>query len=108
MKIHELPDGSGFALASLPLPHDHWIYKGQDYDNQATGTIGEYLKNQDQALVRDKIRQAAQEAIRGATMSGKEMDFDPDALVINLLYRLLGENPNSIKCNETTPFHHPV
>ena len=37
-----------------------------------------------------KVRAAAKYAIRGATMSGKVTDFDPDALVQNLLLALLG------------------
>jgi hypothetical protein len=38
----------------------------------------------------DKVREAAKYAVRGATMHGAEMDFDPDALVQNLLVGMFG------------------
>ena len=37
-----------------------------------------------------KVREAVKYAVRGATMSGKDMDFDPDALVQNALVGLFG------------------
>ncbi len=36
------------------------------------------------------VRQAAKHAVRAATMNGKETDFDPDALVQNMIVGLLG------------------
>jgi hypothetical protein len=37
-----------------------------------------------------KIREAGRYAVRSATMNGKDMDFDPDALVQNLVVGMLG------------------
>jgi hypothetical protein len=37
-----------------------------------------------------KIREVGKYATRCATMNGKEMDFDPDALLNNLVVGLLG------------------
>jgi hypothetical protein len=36
------------------------------------------------------IRAAGEYAVRSATMKGKEMDFDPDALIQNLVVGFLG------------------
>lgn len=38
----------------------------------------------------EKIKIAGRYAVRCATMNGKEMDFDPDALIQNLLVGMLG------------------
>jgi hypothetical protein len=38
----------------------------------------------------DKVKAAGRYAVRCATMNGKEMDFDPDALIQNLLVGMLG------------------
>lgn len=38
----------------------------------------------------DQIRAAAKYAIRASTMNGKEIDFDPDAMVQNFVVALLG------------------
>lgn len=43
----------------------------------------------------DKIRAAGRYAVRCATMNGKEMDFDPDALVQNLITGMLGYHTNT-------------
>lgn len=38
----------------------------------------------------EELRSAARYAIRGATRSGQEMDFDPDALVQELVVGMFG------------------
>ena len=38
----------------------------------------------------DQVKAAARYAIRASTMNGKEMDFDPDAMVQNMIVGLLG------------------
>lgn len=85
-----LPDGSGFLTASLPLPKDHWIYAPRsewddERDNYAE-TPKPILGPQD----REAVKTAVRYAIRSATMCGKEIDFDPDALVQNAVYALCG------------------
>jgi hypothetical protein len=84
--IHVLPDGSAFMTGSFPLPQDHWLYQ-ENTDppislGQASGA--------DRLELADKIRAAGRYAIRGATMSGKITDFDPDALLQNLIVGLIG------------------
>jgi len=86
------PDGSGFATMSMPLPKDHWIY--------AKTTAGwslpppmPFRMSANDPMRREwseKVREAAKYAVRGATMGGTAMDFDPDALVQNLIVGMFG------------------
>jgi hypothetical protein len=108
MKV--LPDGSGFATMSFPLPKTHWSYQ-TDADGftgpppmpfqMGTGETavvqvfpagswpdrGHRLTRQEFA---EKIREAGKYAYRASTMCGKEPDLDPDALLQNLIVGLLG------------------
>lgn len=91
-----LPDGSGFATAKFPLPENHWLYedtKFGDYDGKA-------LLNPE--TDRHEFHARCKEAIRRATVSGKDMDFDPDALVQNLSVLVCGQFTNRA---ELTPQH---
>ena len=121
-----LPDGSGFATMSMPLPKTHWLYQGDRQEAYGTFNtppmpfrmgakerITAYLivpseehpgigvppgftfrRNLAIEMSREefaaKIREAGKYAVRCATMNGKEMDFDPDALIQNLLVGMLG------------------
>ena len=82
-----LPDGSGFFVASLPLPKTHWIYTEGRNEPPMPMQVGVGPKR---AELADQIRAAAKFAIRASTMNGKEMDFDPDAMVQNMIIGLLG------------------
>ncbi len=105
-----LPDGSGFALMSMPLRKDHWIYqKGADGVSQPPPMpfrmgVDEYVTvaifpnkgfpDRSARMTRkefaQRICEAGKHAVRGATMHGAEMDFDPDALLQNLIVGMLG------------------
>jgi hypothetical protein len=82
-----LPDGSGFATVSMPLPKDHWLYTEGWNEPPAPWRIGE---GDERNAMADGIRQAAKYAIRASTMNGKDDDFDPDAMVRNFVVGLLG------------------
>ena len=87
-----LPDGSAFFTASFPLPKDHWLYAPRVYgedSSQPRELPTPILTHEQKAAVVAAIRYA----IRGATDCGKEMDFDPDALVQNAVYALCGPYP---------------
>lgn len=90
-EIHEvglLPDGSGFATASFPLPEGHWIYR-EGYDEPPAPLLmgtGSPLREP----LAEMIREVGRYAVRASTMNGKEMDFDPDAMLQNLVVGLLG------------------
>jgi hypothetical protein len=84
-----LPDGSAFAVGSFPLPQDHWLYAPHEYEP------GSYEPKELLAPIlthaqRNEVVAAVRYAVRGATMCGKEPDFDPDALVQNAVYALCG------------------
>lgn len=85
-----LPDGSAFAIASFPLPSDHWLYAPREYRDGEEDPIelpSPILSHQAHG---DVVRAAIRYAVRSATMCGKEPDFDPDALVQNAMYALCG------------------
>lgn len=81
---------------SLPLPKDHWIYEKQPDKPPAPFLLG--TSDPRRKAWETLIREAAKYAIRGATMSGKEMDFDPDALIQNFIVGLLGCHTHDGNC----------
>lgn len=88
-----LPDGSAFALGSFPLPADHWLYESKDERFTCVGAPPAPLRLGNGPL-RDAMAamlwEAGKYAVRAATRCGTELDFDPDALVMNLVVGLLG------------------
>lgn len=81
-----LLDGSAFTRASVPLPEDHWSTKpGHSVPPMpmriGTGPLRDALVE----MVRDAVRYA----VRASTTNGT-MDFDPDAMVQNMIVGLLG------------------
>ncbi len=96
-----LPDGSAFAVMSFPLPKDHWLYAPREYMPGADEPVElpwpcleRTPENEERA------RLAIRYAIRGSTDCGKESDFDPDALVQNALYALLGPYPHRLAATQ--------
>ena len=84
-----LPDGSAFGVVSFPLSQDHWLYAGRAYEDGADQPkeLPAPILNHGS---RETVVAAARYAVRGATNCGKEPDFDPDALVQNMVYALCG------------------
>lgn len=76
-------------MASFPLPQDHWLYAPHEYESGADEPK-ELLAPILTHALRTEVVSAIRYAIRGATMCGKETDFDPDALVQNAVYALCG------------------
>lgn len=92
-----LPDGSGFATMSLPLPKDHWIYAATPDGFTPPppmpfriGVGAAPALNRTREMWADGIRAACRYAVQASTMRGKEMDFDPDAMVQNMVVGMLG------------------
>ena len=87
-----LPDGSSFFTASFPLPEDHWIYQkdedGFNFPPPMSFRAG--TKNEIRKQLENQIREAGKYAVRAATMCGEDMDFDPDAMIQNLIVGMLG------------------
>lgn len=85
-----LPDGSGFATMSMPLPTDHWLYADDGTYDAPPMPLRMGTEHADRQAMNEKVRAAARYAIRASTMKGKEIDFDPDAMVQNFVVGLLG------------------
>lgn len=98
---HVLPDGSSFFTASMPLPKTHWIYEetGEPPMGMRTGTADVRRKPLEQI-----VRDAAKYAIKACTMNGREKDFDPDALVQNMIVGMLGyHTEDGLSTSRPTP-----
>lgn len=99
-----LPDGSGFATMSMPLPEGHWLtVEGHNEPPMPfrLGTEEDGMNLLPKIRTREefaeKIRTAARYACRASTMNGKETDFDPDAMVQNFVVGMLGYwTPNAL------------
>ena len=105
-EVGRLPDGSGFALMSMPLPKDHWSVVNPDAPNvppapfkmgveddvmvRVLGRAGTASAIMTRQQFADALHNAGKYAYRCATMNGKEPDLDPDALLQNLVVGLLG------------------
>ncbi len=88
-EVNVLPDGSAFGVGSLPLSKDHWIYG----DGEFSVPPMPMRMSKDDPRRKDmerKLRAAGRYAVRAATMDGEEMDFDPDAVIQNLIVGMLG------------------
>jgi hypothetical protein len=109
-KIEEmahLPDGSGFAVMSMPLPKDHWLTKpGWNVPPMPLRCGTDHPLRQ---VRNELVREAARYAIRASTMNGKENDFDPDAMVQNFVVAMLGyHTPDGLSSDaEANPYPVP-
>jgi len=84
-----LPDGSAFVTASYPLPADHWLYLGAPAeDPPAPMRLGK--EHPLRAFFAPILRAAGMYAVKAAMCHGKEMDFDPDAMLQNLEIGMFG------------------
>lgn len=85
-----LPDGHGVATASFPLPKDHWLYADDGSFDAPPMPMRMGTDDPRRQAYNDMVRAAARYAVRAATMKGKDNDFDPDALVQNMIVGMLG------------------
>lgn len=91
--IHEvgrLPDGSGFATMSMPPPKNHWLLANPGEFNVPPMPLRMGTANALREPMRQALIAAGRYALRCATMNGREMDFDPDALLQNLVVGMIG------------------
>lgn len=87
-----LPDGSAYFTASFPLPKDHWLLHERTYNpgEDETADFPRQFVLMPRVLYEEHVTAAAKWAVRASTDCGKEMDFDPDAMVLNIVYALCG------------------
>lgn len=104
-----LPDGSGFGVVSFPLPKTHWIFAETHGEYEAPPmALRMGVGHPQRQWMEERIRDAGRYAVRAATMNGREMDFDPDALVQNLVIGLLGYFSDSGLSNDEWANPSPV
>jgi hypothetical protein len=97
--IGPLPDGSGACTASFPLPKDHWLYA--EHENVPPITMRMGTNDPRRKPAEERIRRAARFAVRAATMNGTVDDYDPDAIVQNMIVGLLGyHTPDGLSSGE--------
>lgn len=82
--MHGIAIASNGAKPRLMRP-DHWVMEPGDVPPPS---------DQPSPVTRDRVGQAVREAIRACTSNGTEIDFDPDAMVIEVQNRLLGFSAN--------------
>lgn len=110
MKITEigaLSDGSGFAVGSMPLRKDHWLYEttpdgftpNPPYPLLAGGG------SDARAYLEEALKPAIRYGIKASTMNGKEEDFDPDAMVRNVLNGTFGLHTKDGLCGDPKDAH---
>lgn len=81
-----LPDGSGFAIASFPLPEDHWSkHRPEPLDPPMPFQIG---TGPDRDTIADLIREAGKYAYHATDLGNP--NHDPDAFLQNLVVGMLG------------------
>ncbi len=92
MTVIDEGDGKmhGAATASFPLRKDHWLYADDGSFDAPPMVMRIGTDDPRREVYADMIRKAARYAVRAATMKGKEDDFDPDALVQNMITGMLG------------------
>lgn len=83
-------DGHGVATASFPLPKEHWLYADDGSFDAPPMPMRMGTDDPRRQQFNDMVKVAARYAVRAATMKGKEDDFDPDALVRNMVVGMLG------------------
>jgi hypothetical protein len=91
-RVAILPDDSAFSTGSFPLPKDHWVYTttGEGFTGPPPMPFRMGTLDPQREIVRRKIMEAARHAIRASTRCGRDWDFDPDAMVGNLVAGLIG------------------
>ena len=104
-----LPDNSGFAVMSMPLPKDHWLTKDPEAFNVPPMPFRMGTDDPQREKFAKALTEAGRYAVRCATLNGKDEDFDPDALIQCLVVGFLGhwtpdglsedewENPPNVK-----------
>ncbi len=101
-----LPDGSGFATMSLPLPADHWLTAPGDNDPPMPQRVG--MDDPRRRELVEQVEAAARYAVRATTSNGAVTDFDPDAWVSNMVVGLLGcFTPDGLSHADEVLLDHP-
>ena len=92
-EITVLPDGHAFGVIDFPLSKDHWLFAEPESGYEIPPMpmrIG--TDDPRRSEMKEMLQQAGRYAVRAATSNGKIDDFDPDAIIQNLIVGMLGYN----------------
>ena len=90
---------TGYAIIASPLSSDHWIYgdpaavieKGDGWSIESPPMpMRAGTDDPRRTELAEMLTLAGRYAVRAATLGGKDMNFDPDALLQNLIIGMLG------------------
>jgi hypothetical protein len=102
-----LPDGSGFATVSMPLPKGHWL-TAESYNSTPPMPFRMGTDHPRHEEFKKAIWAAGKYALRSATNNGKIQDYDPDAVIQNLIVGLIGyHTPDGLSHDEDVPEFDP-
>lgn len=88
LNANVLPEWANSQVLNLPLPTDHWLTQVGYEETPAPFLMGTNNPKHQEWV--DKIWAAGKYAVRGVTLNGESMDFDPDALVQNFVVGMIG------------------
>jgi hypothetical protein len=105
--VGPLPDGSGVATASFPLPKSHWSRaKGHNVPPMP------FRCGEDDVALRAELeescRAAARFAVRASTMNGTASSTDPDVFVQNFVVGMVGYHTSDGLSSESFQNPKPV
>ncbi len=103
-------DGHAFMIASFPLGPDHWIYQTDKDGFTPPPPMPFRMGSQDprRQTFNDMIRAAARYAVKASTRNGKDEDFDPDAMVQNMVVGMLGYHTDDGLSGESFGNPNPI
>lgn len=105
-----LQDSSGFMTADFPLPKDHWIYNVEADGFGAAPPMPFRMGSNDprRQAFNDMVGAAARYAVKASTRNGRDEDFDPDAMVQNMIVGMLGYHTETGLSGETWGNPDPI
>lgn len=88
-QLNRLPDGSGFFTGKMQLSKSHWLFNEKLYGEE--GPAHKIVFNDDRLRkeVEKRVTFAVKYSLQICTDYGRDMDFDPDAVVqavLNVLF----------------------
>jgi hypothetical protein len=87
--VANFPDGHTAMVVSFPLSKNHWIYEDSGEPPAPLKIESIETRMHLESVFKDAVKYA----VKASTLSGKEMDFDPDAMIQNFMVGLFGYVP---------------
>lgn len=98
--LSELQQADVKMVTGCDMPSDHWIYAAlESVAPDAIPPAVEEIDIEVRGQFINDLRTAARNAIRKSTDFGKDVDFDPDALIIELVSELCGTGVSVISAD---------